>query len=109
MSGGTFSYDQSRIRDIAETIESIILKNKVEKSAKDLKEETWRDSDWYVKYPEDKLYYNYSDEVIEKFKEAVIKLKEAYVYAQRIDWLLSGNDGEDNFLIRLQKDLKLAK
>ena len=105
MSGGRFDYNQHRIRDIAETIESVILKNKVEKSAKDLKEEPWRDANWYVKYPEDKLYYNYSDEVIEKFKEAVVKLNEAYVYAQRIDWLLSGDDGEDNFLARLQEDL----
>jgi len=106
MSGGHFDYDQHRILAIAEGVESIILKNKVEKSAEDLRYESWRDSSWYESHPEDKLYYNYPEDVIEKFKEAVIKLKEAYIYAQRVDWLLSGDDGNDTFLTRLKKDLE---
>lgn len=106
MSGGAYDYSQYHIQTIAEYIQSIIDKNKVEKSPEVLRQESWRDMDWYNKYPEDKLYYNYSDEIISKFKEAVTKLKEAYVYAQRIDWLLSGDDGEENFLRRLQEDLK---
>lgn len=106
MSGGHFDYQQHSMIDIAEGIESIILKNKVEKPQDVLREETWRDKDWYDKYPEDKLYYNFPDEVIDKFKEGVIKLKEAYIYAQRVDWLLSGDDGDDTFLTRLRKDLE---
>lgn len=105
MSGGSFDYYQYNILNIAEGIESIILKNKVEKSPEVLKEDSWMGYDWYEKYPEDKLYYNFSDEIIDKFKEAVIKLKEAYVYAQRVDWLISGDDGEDDFLEKLKNDL----
>jgi hypothetical protein len=36
----------------------------------------------------------------------VRKLKEAYIYAQRIDWLVSGDDGEGSFKVRLAKDLR---
>lgn len=33
-------------------------------------------------------------------------MRTASVYAQRIDYLLSGDDGEDNFYIRLHEDLR---
>lgn len=72
---------------------------------KELKDEPWRGLDWYEQYPEDLYHYKYPDEVIEQFKIAVQKLKEAQIYAHRIDWLLSGDDGEDSFLKRLQEDL----
>jgi hypothetical protein len=39
-------------------------------------------------------------------KEAVKALKIAQVYAQRVDWLLSGDDGEESFLSRLDDELK---
>ena len=39
-------------------------------------------------------------------KEGIHHLKIAYIYAQRIDWLLSGDDGEETFLERLQKELE---
>jgi hypothetical protein len=32
-------------------------------------------------------------------------LRVAAVYAQRIDWLLSGDDGEESFLKRLKEEL----
>jgi hypothetical protein len=35
----------------------------------------------------------------------LIVLRKAAVYAQRVDWLLSGDDGEETFLERLKKDL----
>jgi hypothetical protein len=28
------------------------------------------------------------------------------VYAQRVDWLVSGDDGEESFITRLAEDLK---
>jgi hypothetical protein len=48
----------------------------------------------------------YTPETIAEFEKAVKVLKLAYVYAQRIDWLLSGDDGEDSFHKRLQAQLK---
>jgi len=50
-------------------------------------------------------YYDYPDEVIEKFKEGVELLRKAQIYAHRIDWLVSCDDGEQTFLERLKEDL----
>ncbi len=105
MSGGHFDYDQYKIRDIADSIERLIERNGRLKTKEELKDEGWRDSDWYEKYPEDLRYHEYPAEVIEEFKEGVRVLRMAEVYAQRIDWLVSGDDGNESFLSRLQKDL----
>jgi hypothetical protein len=109
MSGGAFNYDQYKIGYIVEKIEDVINKNGREKTKEELKEEGWRDPDWYKKYPEDLFHYKYPDEVIEKMKEGIEVLKKAQIYAQRIDWLLSGDDGEESFLSRLEKDLNNLK
>jgi hypothetical protein len=106
MSGGAFDYNQYKIGYIADQIEEVIIKNGVEKTPEELEDESWRDDSWYEKYPEDKFHYKYPDEVIEKMKEAVKALKIAQEYAQRVDWLLSGDDGEESFLSRLEENLK---
>jgi hypothetical protein len=76
MSGGRFDHKQYDMNYIADKIEREVLINSKKK------------------------------EVIEKFKEAVIILRKAAIYTQRIDWLLSGDDEEETFLKRLKKDLK---
>ena len=53
--------------------------------------------------------YGLSKETIKEFKKGIELLKKAQVYAQRIDWLLSGDDGEDNFHLRLKEDLANLK
>lgn len=78
MSGGHFEYQQHRLRDIADTIDSLILNNKVE------------DEYGYKR--------DYSPEVLEKFKKASTLLKKAYDMAHEIDWLVSGDTDEDAFL-----------
>jgi hypothetical protein len=105
MSGGAFNYDQYKIGYMVDQIEETVVKNGVEKTPEELKNEGWRDPDWYKKYPEDLFHYKYPDEVIEKMKEGIEVLKRAQIYAQRIDWLLSGDDGEESFLRRLEEDL----
>jgi len=90
---------------MVDQIEETVVKNGVEKTPEDLKNEGWRDPDWYKKYPEDLFHYKYPDDVIEKMKEGIEVLKRAQIYAQRIDWLLSGDDGEESFLRRLEEDL----
>lgn len=105
MSGGHFNYDQHKIGYIADAIQDKIEKNGRPKTREELKEETWHDEEWYHKYPEDLNHYKYPDEVIEKFIFGVKILRIAEVYAQRIDWLLSGDDSEKSFLIRLEQDL----
>jgi hypothetical protein len=105
MSGGAFDYNQYKIGYIADQIEEVIVKNGLEKTPEELKN-NWIDPEWYKKYPEDLFHYKYPDEVIEKMKEAVKSLKIAQEYAQRVDWLLSGDDGEESFLSRLEENLK---
>ena len=48
----------------------------------------------------------YSEETLQEFRKAVTLLKQAEAYTQRIDWLLSGDDGEDNFHERLKAELE---
>jgi hypothetical protein len=105
MSGGHFNYDQYKIGYIADSIEQEIERNGREKTREEMKSEGWKDPNWYERYPEDKFHYEYPPEVIEQFKIAVRKLREAQVYAHRVDWLLSADDGEESFLRRLKEDL----
>jgi hypothetical protein len=105
MSGGHFNYDQYKIGYIADSIEQEIERNGREKTREEMKAEGWKDPNWYERYPEDKFHYEYPPEVIEQFKIAVQKLREAQVYAHRVDWLLSSDDGEESFLRRLKEDL----
>lgn len=44
--------------------------------------------------------------MIEKFKEGVEFLRKAQIYAHRIDYLLSSDDGEESFLERLKEELE---
>jgi hypothetical protein len=90
MSGGHWNYSQHHMQDIADDLGSLIYTN------------DFKGTDIYG----DPSGRQYSPETIAEFEKAVKALKMAYVYAQRIDWLLSGDDGEDSFHIRLQAQLK---
>ena len=89
MSGGHFDYDQYRIRTIWESIRSIIDNNN--------KKNEWG-------YATD-----YSEGTLKYFERAIEILKIAEVYTQRIDWLVSGDDGEETFIKRLHKELAEIK
>ncbi len=82
MSGGHFDYDQYRIARIADDVEQLIKNNG---------REPWCD---------------FGPETMSKFQEAVRLLRQAHIYAHRIDYLVSGDDGEDSFHERLADDLK---
>jgi len=79
MSGGHFEYKQDQLRYLKEDILILLERN------------------------------DYPPEIAEKFREAVSSLNESYIYLQRIDWLLCGDDGDDGFLRRLKEDLENAK
>ena len=51
----------------------------------------------------------YSPKTIEEFQKGLKILKEADVYLRRIDYLLSGDDGEETFHERLKEDLEELK
>ena len=109
MSGGKFDYQNRQINDWIETIEYYINKNGKRKTAEEIKYEDWRDPDWYVKYPEELYHRKYSNNIIEEFKTGVEILKKAYIYANRIDYLLCGDDEEESFISRLKEDLNKLK
>jgi hypothetical protein len=110
MSGGAFDYKQYNISMIADEIEQTIERSGRPKTKEELKDEYWRGEDWYKIHPEDLNHYKYPDDIIEEFKKGVDMLRKAQIYAQRIDWLISGDDGEESFRERLKEDLdKLAK
>jgi hypothetical protein len=109
MSGGHFEYQQHRINDIIESIQEKIDRSGRAKTKEELREWGGYDPEYYEKYPYEKYYREYSADVINEFKIGVEKLKEAYIYAQRIDWLLSGDDGEESFLERLKEELNKLK
>ena len=91
MSGGYFDYNQYKIHHMAEQLEDVILKNGKKREHR----ESW----------EDENHYEYPPQVIAKFKEGLEYLKKAHIYAHRIDWLLSHDDGDESFLERLESDL----
>lgn len=88
MSGGHFDYKQYNLDYIADEVEQLILTN----NSTELNE--WGDTKGR----------HYSDKTIVEFKNALHFLRLAKIYAQRIDWLVSGDDGEDSFHSRLQKE-----
>ncbi|MDA8137898.1 MAG: hypothetical protein M0036_04520 [Desulfobacteraceae bacterium] len=94
MSGGHFDYAQHKIGQIADEIQHLIDTNGSEET----------DAYGY------KLGYSFPEEVIGKFREAVLTLRKAEIMAHRIDWLVSGDDGEEVFLQQWNEDLtKIAQ
>lgn len=111
MSGGHFDYKQYQISMIIDELQEVINNNKVEKTKEQLHNMFFfyntEDADAYFeKYPELKLHSNYSDEVIEEFKRGLHYLKLAYIYTQRIDLVVSGDESEEAFFKRLKEELK---
>jgi hypothetical protein len=88
MSGGHFQYEQYKISQIADEVEQIIRDNDSTE-----KDEYGYDKGWH-----------YKPETIEKFKIGLSLLRLAAIAAQRIDWLVSCDDGEDTFHERWDKD-----
>ena len=109
MSGGRFAYNQYRIREIADDIDQEIRMSGRKKTDEEIKSESWRGSEWYEKYPEDKFHYKYPDEIIKEFEKGYYILRLAEIYAQRIDWLLSGDDGDETFIERLAEEKEILK
>ena len=90
MSGGYFDYNQYKIDEIIQQMADLIREQK---------------------YPitQDEKECALSDETIKEFETALKYLQLASVYTQRVDWLVSGDDGEDTFHERLKEDLLLLK
>ena len=111
MSGGHFDYNQYRIDDIANSIEDYIYGHPLEEE--DI--EYYIEDNWLENEEKEYIIKNkhtlpncreYSEETIEEFKKGLDILRKAYIYAQRIDYLLSGDDDEKLFHERLKEDFE---
>jgi len=78
MSGGHFDYFQDEMEGVAAIVRQMANENP----------------------------YSYSHETLAKFREAASLVDIAAIHVGRIDWLVSGDDGEDDFRRRLEEDLK---
>lgn len=90
MSGGHFDYQQYRMHDIAVSIDRLIATNGNQ------------NLDEYG----DMIGRNYPDHIIARFKEASHTIKQAEDMAQRVDWLVSGDDSEESFMKRWDKEVR---
>ena len=82
MSGGHFNHQQYAFEDIAQTIQHDI----------DINDSNEKDQFGGT------IGNHYAPEVIRRFKKAVKELRKCSDMVHEIDWLLSGDSGEDTFL-----------
>ena len=101
MSGDYFGFQEYQIYEIVNTIEEVLNRQGKRKP----KDELYGDIKYYEEHPEEMYYYTYPEIVQEKIKEGIKQLKIASVYARRIDFLLSSDDGDESFIFRLSEDL----
>ncbi len=116
MSGGYFDYAQSRIDDIADRIEDYLYGHELDESdVQDLIHDSFGDNDEATEYAINHHHtmpncFGYRFLTLQELKRAVRYLRKAAIYAQRADYLLSGDDSEEAFRERLRHDLDdLAK
>lgn len=106
MSGGAFDYQQYHIEEIADEIEQEIIK-----AGRDIPQEIWAKNHYYGSSFDNsgQTYPTYERKTIDIMKRAVYVLRMAYIYAKRVDWMLSGDDGEESMVKRLEEDMKDLK
>jgi len=60
---------------------------------------------WLIAHNDQEMGHHYPPDIIAKFYEAEYTLRLAATMAHRIDWLVSGVDGEDAFRSRWTEEL----
>ena len=89
LSGGAFAHQQYCIGAIADEIVEVIERN----------------ASTSVSQFGDLLGRGYNEQVLARLRDAVDALRVAQIYAHRVDWLLSDDDGPDSFIARLADNL----
>lgn len=111
MSGGHFDYMQYHISEIADSLENYLDGKPIEDEDIDYV----IDEDYYTQDEENYIRdnkhtipnrYGFYKETVDEMREGLKVLRKAAVYAQRIDWLLSGDDDEETFKERLNEELR---
>jgi hypothetical protein len=105
MSGGSMDYVFGYVNKAAEHIQcelaNVELRRKNGRFLHPYKGYQEEHSDIeYLKSPE-----ALTDAVIKRLRDALLCVRKAAIYAQRVEWLTSGDDGYDNFCMRTDKEL----
>jgi hypothetical protein len=89
MSGGHFNYIQNNLEVVASDIDELIRTN------------------WNYDLDEhgNSIGRGYPIDIIAKFFEARKTIRLAAAMIQRVDWLVSGDDGEDSFRRRWEREV----
>jgi hypothetical protein len=90
MSGGHFDYNEHRLDQLAEVIDQLIEDN----------EDTSSDEYGLSRS------YGFKPETMARFKLTAFTLRLARVMTTRVDYLMSGDDGEDSFHRRFPEEIK---
>lgn len=105
MSGGSMDYVYGRINEAARHIQNELANAELcRKNGRFFDVNKW----YQEKHPE--LAYLQSpealtDAVIKRLRDALVCVRKAAIYAERVEWLTSGDDGYENFCMRTDKQL----
>lgn len=102
MSGGFFDNKQWHISDIADGIEQEVIM-----SGRPIPKQKWSyyERQEYEETHKQPMNYAFPEPILRRMEEAVYALRRAAIYAQRTDYLICGDDGEESFERRLQEEL----
>jgi hypothetical protein len=105
MSGGSMDYTYWKIQEAARHIQrelanvELCRRNKRFVGPYKGYQEKFPELD-YLKSPE-----ALTDAVIKRLRDALLCVRKAAIYAQRVEWVTSDDDGYDDFCMRLDKEL----
>ena len=108
MSGGSMDYVFGRIEYAADEVQEEIRRILEDQDGRG--DSRFDAYEYYQeKYPDNPLFKDpklLKEEVMRKLNEAVYFLQKAAIYARRVEWLTSSDDGYESFVLRLDKELK---
>ena len=101
-------YAFCRIDDAANYIRSELAR--IEEDKKNYNLDDYEPSKYDRSWHPDKTYFASAealqDEVIRRFKDALVVMEMAARYAERIEWLTSGDDDYSSFCVRCDETIK---
>lgn len=111
MSGGSMDYIGFKIEEAASYVAGEI--KRIEQMSKKQIADEFRPCDIYIKEHPDRPYFRTAAglrrEALKRLRAAKRTLEEAAVYAIRVEWLTSYDDGYDGFILRTDEELEELK
>lgn len=105
MSGGALDYVFGRIETAAEDVEQYIAR--IERGEED---EYFKPHEYYMKHNPDRKEFadgkRLKEAVLSRLRDAAKALRVAAVYAVRVEWLMSADDGWESFIMRTDEELE---